>query len=368
VSLPLLVLVGATVCPAATPVAGQAGLVAVGKPPSEEAMRRNAEGKQLYRAERWIEARTQYRAALAADPELLGAELNIACSFSRQGRYGEATEVASALVRRSFVPWDREVAEAADLGILQAQAVYARLQAARKEAAVAWGARVSQGEFLIARTKPPLKVVGEGVLVLGLRQEIFAWLPESGRFLQVTAEDGHVLAFAVSPDGRRVAYLLGGKLVRVPGQAQVLRGLALRVLDLSTMALGAPLPLAGDVTRVELAFGTQPLLRATDAAGEVTDYVPGESGLERKPQSEGARLREPVAVTAAGVAPAADRTRRGKCRYSLAMQKDPKGTWRIAVTPGGGKPFLLDTRYGAGLRGMPFPSAEPSRATGSRKQ
>src|SRR6266542_900046 len=103
-------------------------------------MQANSDGKQLYRQERWEEAREKYRAALAADPEFLGAQLNIACSLSRQQRYVEAADEATKLIRTAFVPWNREVREAADLGILQDQAVHAKLEAAMAEAARTWGA------------------------------------------------------------------------------------------------------------------------------------------------------------------------------------------------------------------------------------
>jgi hypothetical protein len=183
------------------PAPNAPGLTAVAKLPAAEAMRLNSEGKQLYRQERWDEARAKYRAALAADPDFLGAQLNVACSFSRQGRYAEAADEAAALIRRAFVPWNREVSEAADLGILQDQDVYAKVRAARSEAALSYGKLVRDGVFFVARTKPPLSVAGRGILVLGLNQELFVWIPETGRYLQVTAEDGRVLAYAVSPTG-----------------------------------------------------------------------------------------------------------------------------------------------------------------------
>ena len=133
--------------------------------PAAEAMRLNGEGKKLYRQERWQKAREKYRAALAADPHLLGAALNVACSFSRQRRYPEAAAEAARLIRRAYVPWNREVEEAADLGILQDQSTdYAKIQAARREAGEAWGKQVGEGVLIVARTKPPIKLTGDGVL------------------------------------------------------------------------------------------------------------------------------------------------------------------------------------------------------------
>jgi hypothetical protein len=367
---PLFVL-HAAICPSAAPAADTPGLTAVAKLPVAEAMRWNGEGKQLYRQERWSEAREKYRAALAADPDLLGAALNIACSLSRQGRYEEAADEAAKLIRGAYVPWNREVEEAADLGILQSQAAYARIKAARAEAAGTWGKQVRDGVFLVARTKPPVNVAGEGVLVLALNQEIFAWIPETGRFFQITAEDGHVLAFAVSADGRRIAYVLAGRLVRPSGRAGVLRGLSLRVLELPSMSLGPSVPIPADASRVQLWFAAQPELKVTDVSGAISTFRLTASGLETNPGIPSSARVQSVVLTGLGVEPASHQVKRTKCRFALSTQKDSAGIWRVQVSRPGSKPFTLDTRYGAGLRGMPFPAdapAAPVTGSGKRKE
>ena len=349
--LPLSLLVAANVCPALSPAPGALGMSAVGKVPATAAMQRNSDGKKLYRQERWEEAREKYRAALAADPDFLGAQLNLACSFSRQQRYDEAADEAAKLIRTAFVPWNREVREAADLGILQDQSVYAKLEAEAAEAARAWGAEALRGVPLVARTKPPLKVTGEGVLVLGLNQEAFAWVPETGRFVQLTAEDGRVLALAVSDNGQRMVYVLGGKLVRTPGRPDLLRGLSVRVLDLATSTPGKPVPLPGDLAKVQIFYATHPTVRlfgeSSTATFEVTDV-----GLQATSAPMPARW---VELTPSGVAPAApgDRHVKKPCPMTLSPWRDGKATWRIRVGKSG-KTSVLDTRYGAGLFGLPF--------------
>ena len=65
---------------------------------------------------------SKYRAAEAADPEFLAPRLNVACSFVRQERFAEATAEVEALLARAYVPWAREVLEAADLGALKVHA------------------------------------------------------------------------------------------------------------------------------------------------------------------------------------------------------------------------------------------------------
>jgi tetratricopeptide (TPR) repeat protein len=366
VSLSLcFLLLGAASCPAAAPVADAPGLPAVARLPTVEAMRRNGEGKKLYRQERWDEARAKYRAALAADPSLLGAALNVACTYSRQKRYAEAAETAAQLIRQAYVPWNREVKEAADLGILEDHpAAYAKVLTARRESATQWGEQVRKGVLFVARLKPPLRLAGEGVLVLRLNQEIFSWVPETGRFFQVTAEDGRVLGLAVSSNGRRIAYLLGGKVVRAAGKPGMLRGLSLRVLDLPSMALGPLVPIPGDVRQVQLWFaGTQPELAVTDRSGRQATFRPGTSSLVARPGRERLKGEDWVVLGEHGVELGEPYLAKGKCAFALRATEDSAGRRRLQVTRSGGKPFLLDTKYEAGLHGLPFPdrSAKPAK-------
>jgi hypothetical protein len=361
----VLLLVAGT-CPATAPAPGARGLAAVGRVPAEAAMRENAEGKKLYRQELWAEARGKYQAALAADPTFLGAQLNLACAFSREGRYAEAADQASKLVRMAYVPWQREVREAVDLGILQDQKDYARVQTAMAEAATEWGSLVARSVLFLARTKPPVNVSGEGALLLSLNQEVFAWNPDTGHYFQVTAEDGHVLGFVRSADKRRVAYLTGGKLVHTPGQRDVLRGLSLRVLDIATMALAPPAAIPAEVTGVELGFVASPEILVSGQDGSQGAFRLGEAGLEKIAGFRRVANLESLVVTTAGVQPRDSASRRTDCRFYLVSKPSGTGLWQVEVRRPGAKTFLLDARYGAGLPGLPFPdgsaAAHPAKS------
>jgi hypothetical protein len=360
----LLAIVVMAACPAQSPAPHAQGLASVAKVPSAEAMRLNAEGKQLYRQERWSEARSKYQAALDADPTLLAAQLNLACSLSRQDRYAEAAEQAASLIRKAFVPWSREIREAADLGILATQPEMATIERARAESAAAWGKALRDGELFVARTRPPVRVLGEGSLVLALNQEIFAWLPRTGRYLQVTSEDGRVLAFVQSADKRRVAYLLAGKLIRDKGQPALLHDVSLRVLDLSTMTLSTIVDLPGDARAFTLWFGAAPVVETQGPAGETrVRKLDEDRWVEGDRPSRGTRLPS-VVLTSSGVAPMHLRAGPRDCPFSLGMKEDTTGIWRIEARPSKGKRIVLDTRYGAGLGGMPFPTAAAAAAGG----
>ena len=214
----------------------------------------NAEGKTFYRQGKWDDARAKYRAAEAADAEFLAPRLNVACSFVRQERFAEATAEVKTLIDRAYVPWAREVLEAADLGALKVHAVMPQIRAAMTEAAAAWGAGLDDAVLFVGRPRAPLRIPaqGDGVFILNPHQEVYAFIPATGRFRQLTAEDGRVLAFVRSKDRRRIMYATGDKLVRGPGASVVLRGVSLHELTLATMTTAPPIPIEGDVRRLEM--------------------------------------------------------------------------------------------------------------------
>jgi hypothetical protein len=251
--------------------------------PRPQAFQLNREGRDLYRQRRWAQARQRYTAALAADPEFLGPRLNLATAHAQEGQFGEAVREATALVERAFVPWAREVREAADLAPLHTRPERQALESALARAGAAWGTQLRDGFLFVARLRAPVRLPPPdvtGVLHLGLEQEIFAWDPRSGRIRQVTADDGRVLGFVATPDGQALFYLRAGKLVRTSGQPDRLRDLTLRRLDLASMALGAPVRVPGDVEALQL---------TPARAGSVRLLARGQAGLQHW-RSDGLRL------------------------------------------------------------------------------
>ena len=237
------------------PTAG-AGVVDPFRAPDPQATELNAAAKVLYRQGKWEEARTEYRAAEAADPTFLAPRLNVACSFVRQERFGEAVTEVRALIDRAYVPWSREVLEAADLGALKVQPQMAELKRALASAAAAWGAGLDESVIFVGRLRAPLHVPpdGAGEFILNPHQEVFAFTPSTGLYRQLTAEDGHVVAVALAPDRRRIVYVTAGKLVRgAKPDAVALDGVALGELTLATMTADPPIPIAGPVRRLEIA-------------------------------------------------------------------------------------------------------------------
>jgi hypothetical protein len=286
-------------CVGEGPVPG-AGSLDPFRAPAGKALELNAAGLVPYRQGKWEEARAQYRAALAADPEFLAPRLNIASSFVREERFGEATAEVVALLDRAYVPWAREIREAADLGALRVRPEMKEIQRAMAASAAKWGEGLDVSVLFVARQRTPLKIPGgPGVFILNPHQEVWAYSPQTERYRQLTAEDGHVVALARSPDGRRILYVTAEKLVRGarPGD-EALRGVAVHELELATMTASPAAPIEGDLGKLEifsnlsLGLPERRQLVRDNGAGALVGAAPS------------ARAGRPVVtLTAAGVAP-----------------------------------------------------------------
>jgi hypothetical protein len=224
------------------------------RPPAPKALELNAAGLAPYRQGKWDDARAQYRAALAADPEFLAPRLNIASSFVRQERFAEATAEVVALLDLAYVPWAREIRESADLGALKPRPEGKQIERAMAASAARWGAGLDASVLFVARLRPPLHIPdGPGVFILNPRQEVWAYTPRTRRYEQLTTEDGHVVALARSHDRRRILYVTADKLVRGARPEDVaLRDVVVHELTLATMTAAVPARIDGDVRRLEI--------------------------------------------------------------------------------------------------------------------
>jgi len=353
----LLAAAPASSCPAVAPVPGL-GAIDPFRPPEPKATELNAAAKVLYRTGKWEEARAQYRAAIAADPEFLAPRLNIACAFVRQDRFPEATAEVRALIQTAYVPWAREVLEAADIGALKVQPQMAEIRQVLAEAAAAWGAGLDGAVLFVGRRHDPLRIPeGAGTYLLNPHQEAFAFLPETGRFRQLTAEDGHVVALARSPDGRRLVYATAKQWVRGAQPKDVaLRGVELHELTLATMTSAPSLPVDGDVRRLEMLATPRGIAFRLERASGTGTFMRGDGGsltvYPGAPPRAAVRL---ATLTGAGAAASAPVTIGGGC--PVVARDDARGP-RTVVVSGRGRSApqkVIGSRFGAGLAGLPLP-------------
>jgi len=200
-----------------------------------------------------------------------------------------------------------------------------------------------------------------------MNQEIYAWLPRSGRYLPLTAEDGVCWHWR----GRR---MVAGSCscaravwcVRRPGGSAA--RLSVRQLDLASMVLGPVVELPGDVRQITL--------WPTGRDGVEVEVV-GLVGASSKFHFDGQRLEpaqtihrrfsasvHPVVLTAAGVAPTSRVVTDDGCAFSAQDELDGNGLPGVRISTGASKGFFLDARYGTGLNGLPFPGSvsSPSKA------
>jgi hypothetical protein len=330
------------------------------KAPDPRATALNEAGKVLYRQEKWEEARAQYRAAEAADPSFLAPRLNVACSFVRQERFAEAVVEVRALIERAYLPWSREVLEAADLGALKVQPQMAEVKQALSQAALAWGAGLDESVIFVGRQRAPLHVpaAGAGEFILNPHQEVFAFLPATGRFRQLTADDGHVVAMALSLDRRRIAIVTAEKLLRgaKPGDV-MLDGVALSELTLATMTRDPPIPIPGGVRRLEISGTPHGFIFRLEGARLSGRFVVGAGGRlvplgGTEPRSAGSVL---AVLTPGGALEAPPLPIAGACRVVARDTSVPGGGRAIGLRARGHSARTLGARFGAGLAGLPLP-------------
>jgi hypothetical protein len=347
----------ASACLPTTPEPGP-GVADPFRAPAEAATQLNADAKVLYRQGKWEEARAKYRAAESADPDFLAPRLNVACSFVRQERFDEAVAEVKGLLDRAFVPWSREVLEAADLGALKVQPQMAEVKRALAAGAATWGAGLDESVIFVGRLRAPLRIPPEGAgeFILNAHQEVFAFTPATGRFRQLTAEDGHVVAVAVAPDRRRIVFVTAEKLVRgAKPDAVTLDGVALGELTLATMSAAPPVRITGGVRRIEIGGAPHGFFFRIDGERTSGLFALGAAGA-LVPQG-GRRLPgTPLSVlTAAGALPVKATTVPGGCPVTARDVKSASVARAIEVSIRGRLTRSIAGGQGAGLAGLPLP-------------
>jgi hypothetical protein len=263
------------------------------------------------------------------------------------------------LLKLAYVPWARDVLEAADLGALKPRPEMARIRRAMTAAAMAWGAGLENALLFVGRSRAPLKIPdGPGFFILNPHQEVYAFLPETGRFRQLTIEDGRVLAMVATADHRRVVYVTADKLIRGAKDTDLaLRGVAIGELTLATMTAAPPIKIDGDVRRIEMARLGAMVTFKIDGDRVNGLFTRGERGmLDPLPPRSGGRAgvvltprgadAEPVRTPAAGAA---------GCRAN-AREVAASGKPRMILVSAPGRPTRrIGEQYGAGLAGLPLP-------------
>lgn len=332
------------------PAADAPGLERPFHVPSREAWEHHQEGVRLYRDKRFAEARAAYEAAHRADPAFLAPLLAVAGTYARQERYPEAAKAATDLIARAFVPWASQAGTTTDLLVLRERPEKALIDGAVAEGARRWGDAVRAAVLFVARNRAPLKLPpGQGTFVLGLHQEIVAYHPGTGRYLQVTDENGRVLAALPSPDGARVLYVTGGKLVRGGGRLPTLRGLRAQVLELPSMIAVAAADLP-ETSAVTLAFAPGGRAALVGLGGrwarldhDTLDDVPA----PRRPPA-GVTLDHRGVRVGAGPGP-----RVPPCARKVTARDGDVP--RVEVTDANRRTATMAAPLGAGLYGLPWP-------------
>lgn len=329
------------------------------RPPAPKAAELNAAAKVPYRQGKWDEARAQFRAALAIDPDFLAPKLNVACSFVRQERFAEATNEVLGLLERAYVPWAREIRDAADLGALKVRPEMNAIRGAMADSAARWGQGLDESFLYVVRQRSPLRIPdGPGVFLLNPSQEVWAYQPRTQRYRPVTAEDGHVVAFARTPDGQRIVYVTAEKLVRGAREDDVsLRGVAIHQLALATMTEERTVRLDVDIARLEIVpRGASFWFRTADASHQwrLREFGAGDTFTDvvAPPKMIG---RVAVVLTGKGVEPIREQRFGLACALIARQEFDATGQMDLKLLRGRVCLASVALGSGAGLAGLTLP-------------
>ena len=140
---------------------------------------------------------------MTADPSFLAPQLNVACSFVRQERFAEATAEVEALLAKRVRSVGTRGPGGRGSGRAEAAPEMARIRRAMIAAAAAWGGDLDDALIFVGRMRAPLRIpgTGAGFFILNPHQEVFAFLPATGLFRQLTNEDGACSRCCARPIG-----------------------------------------------------------------------------------------------------------------------------------------------------------------------
>jgi hypothetical protein len=327
----------------------------------------NEKASLLYRQQKWEEAKALYREALREDPSFLAPRLNLACAFVRQERWADAAKEVVGLLHEAYVPWSREIAEAADLGALRDRPEMKAVDEALTRERMRWTEGLGhEALFFVGRSRAPVRmpVETQGVFILGLRQEAFAYLPARGVYRQLSATDGRLLALLPSSRSTWLAVVTGEKLVRMQGRTAV-RGLTVEHWELPSLRVKARWRAPFDVERLALWERGSSLHVAADGGagvggtkvgwGTAFRMVEGEHPVDVPPP----RAEESALLVDGAGAHLGRRfpleVGQGACRWQATSMAGAAGTAaRIELRRRGSPPVVLAPPHGATLGGFLF--------------
>jgi hypothetical protein len=196
------------------------------------------------------------------------------------------------------------------------------------------------------------------VFLLNPSQEVWAYLPRTQRYRQITAEDGHVVALARTGNGQRIVYVTAEKLVRGAHEDDVsLRGVTIHQLALATMTAEHEARLDGDLTRLELVpRGTSSFwIRTGDSKNHWRIVELGPAGLTDVPAPPRALPRPAVVLTGKGVEPIREQRFGRACVLTARKEIETSRLPVIRLMKGRLAVTNVATGNAAGLGGLPLP-------------
>lgn len=309
---PGVAVVGAGASSAA--VGGNAGGVGAGQPEvrwevgvQEPLMRMSAatakslqRGYKALNAKRWEECAAAFSEVAAAMPDYLDARYYQARALVMQEKYAEARAAAEALIQRNYVAYVRRIEGEKEFAGLRGSAEWAAYQRTAVQLQSAYLQGLSGGVVLVMRLASAKPMSYQAVsssapalreAKLELQQEVLHFDPETGRYRQLTATGGRVLAAQRSADGKTLVLALAERAQHNAGKLWFVDP-QFAFLDLATLEVAGPVAMKGSVPQITIGFskGGVPLLAAAEALeAPIATYQLDSAriGLVKVPEEQG---------------------------------------------------------------------------------
>ena len=221
--------------------------------------------RKALRARSYPEARTALAAVVALCPDYSPARFDLVRADALAGDFAAATSDYAALLARDHVVYAHRLDSARDLAPLRASPEWPRIAEWEMATLAAYAAGLDRGFFFVARTRDVRPPTLDGVTPLGLDQEAYFFDSAARRYRRMTRSGGQVYAINVSPDRRRLAFVLVDKIIAKGGEGSLVAPRA-GFVDLTTLTTVGPFAMDPSEPLVQIGFSTtgEPRFRCAD--------------------------------------------------------------------------------------------------------
>jgi hypothetical protein len=249
---------------------------------SDQAAKSFNSGWAGMKAKKYEEAAAAFNEVTNLIPDYLTARLQAARAYLLAADGVATRQQLQELVSRNFVAYGGRASTAKEFAPFRTSPDWPAYQQTEARLHAAYAQGLDHGLVLVARSGsvdspsfPPAKAGEKSELKLDLKQEVYNFDPDTGRYRPLTASDGHVLMALRSRDGKRLAFLTVDRVQKDDKKTWFFEP-QFGFVDLSTLETAGPLKLNGGHEELSIGFGASgtALVATTGAVAAAGDGLP----------------------------------------------------------------------------------------------